>query len=155
MDSFDDDPMYNNVNYSDDEEENSDIAIIEDDNEKDINAKKCSQNIPQCPPDVDTSQCFVYLIPASDSLKPADCNIDALVPWWNKATGSGTTTTYFVEIKDNFIVAAVKAVKGTILKPEHFVMKKYYIKHPVFDGLTKTVFRSETEGGHNLQKGKK
>ena len=40
MDSFDDDPMYNNVNYSDDEEENSDIAIIEDDNEKDINAKK-------------------------------------------------------------------------------------------------------------------
>ena len=86
------------------------------------------------------------------TLKPNDCNIDGLSPWRDAKSGA-TTVSYFVEIKDDEFVSAKKAVKGTKREPHHRVLKKYYIKHHKYPGLTKTIFRCDSESGLTLEKG--
>uniref|UniRef100_A0AC35F2F3 SWIM-type domain-containing protein n=1 Tax=Panagrolaimus sp. PS1159 TaxID=55785 RepID=A0AC35F2F3_9BILA len=113
--------------------------------------EKCSSRIPGCPPDVDSPRSIVYVIPVTSTLKPNDCNIDGLSPW-RDAKSNGTTVNYFVEIKDDELVSTKKAVKGTKLEPRHRVLKKYYIKHPRYPGLTKTIFRCDSESGVTLEK---
>ncbi len=118
-----------------------------------IDLSRCCEKIPQCPPDTNGPETFVYVIPATESIKPADCTKDALAPW-SKGKAVGTSTKYFVEIKDDAVsIKNSKNDKNLKLLPNEEVLNKYYTTHATFAGLSKTVFRNDTLFGHALEKG--